>query len=251
MSGFIKRSAHYRAGVLSCALFAVLGTWLPNSYGALTISSTRVVFDSDKRNVSVNVSNPSDKPFAVQTWVNTAADDQTTAVPFIASPPLFRLNASKEQQVLINGLPNTLPKDRESLFYFNVQELPQLQPGETNQLNIALRTRIKLFYRPVEIKSNPLDKLKDLRWSIQNINDKPHLQVNNPSPFHVSFVRIELTANGQTVRLKDTPMAEPMATQRFELEGLKPIPGMQVNFSVITDYGGYTTPMTLPIDLDS
>jgi chaperone protein EcpD len=250
MFGFNKYSDRVRSGIFSCALFGILTTWIADSHAALTISSTRVVFDSDKRNVSLNISNPSNKPFAVQTWVNTAEDDQTTAVPFIASPPLFRLNANKEQQVQINGLPNTLPKDRESLFYFNVQELPQLEAGNDNQLNIALRTRIKLFYRPVEIKSKPLDQLQDLRWSIQHINGKPRLQVSNPSPFHVSFVRIELRANGKTITLKETPMAAPMATQDFDLDGLKPAPGMQVNFSVITDYGGYTTPVTLPVAFD-
>lgn len=251
MSGFIKWRLQTKRSVLSCALFGALVTWFPDSYGALTISSTRVVFDSDKRNVSLTVANPSNKPFAVQTWVNTAADDQTTAVPFIASPPLFRLNANKEQQVQINGLANTLPKDRESLFYFNVQELPTVEATDTNQLNIALRTRIKLFYRPVELKSDPLDRLQELRWSIQNIDGKPRLLVNNPSPFHVSFARIELQANGKTVSLKDAPMAGPMSTQHYELDGLKPAPGMQVSFSVITDYGGYTAPMTLPVGLDS
>lgn len=250
MFGFIKRPAQVRCGALSCVLFGALVTWLPNSYGALTVSSTRVVFDSDKRNVSLTISNPSNKPFAVQTWVNTAADDQTTAVPFIASPPLFRLNAGKEQQVQINGLPNTLPKDRESLFYFNVQEIPQLEANEANQLNIALRTRIKLFYRPVELKNNALDTLKDLSWSVKKVDGKSHLVVTNPTPFHVSFVRIELSANGQKVNLKDTPMALPRDSQTYELDGLKPTPGMQVNFSVITDYGGYTTPMTLPVSLD-
>lgn len=251
MFGFIYRPARIRSGVLSCALFGALVTWFPESYGALTISSTRVVFDSDKRNVALNVSNPSDKPFAVQTWVNTAADDQSTAVPFIASPPLFRLNANKEQQVQINGLPNHLPKDRESLFYFNVQELPQLEAGEANQLNIALRTRIKLFYRPIELKGDPLARLRDLRWSIQNIDGEPRLLVNNPSPYHVSFVRIELQGNGRAVTLKNTPMVEPLTSQGYELDGFKPAAGMQVNFSVISDYGGYTDPMTLPVAIDS
>ncbi|MFK9082743.1 molecular chaperone [Pseudomonas neuropathica] len=250
MFGLIKRPAQVRSGALSCVLFGALITWLPTSYGALTISSTRVVFDSDKRNVSLTVSNPSNKPFAVQTWVNTAADDQTTAVPFIASPPLFRLNAGKEQQVQINGLPNKLPKDRESLFYFNVQEIPQLEANEVNQLNIALRTRIKLFYRPVELKTNALDSLKELNWSIKTIDGKSRLVVTNPTPFHVSFVRIELLANGQKVSLKDTPMALPLDSSTYELDGLKPVPGMQVSFSAITDYGGFTTPMTVPVGLD-
>lgn len=245
MFGCIKNSARLKGGLLA---FLLLG--LPNSHAALTISSTRVVFDSDKRNVSLRVSNPSTNPFAVQTWVNTIADDQTTAVPFIASPPLFRLNAGKEQQVQINGLPQSLPKDRESLFYFNVQEIPQLESREANQLNIALRTRIKLFWRPIELTGNPMDSLKDLQWSIQTIDGKPRLIVNNPSPFHVSFIRIELSANGQTFSLKDTTMSHPLDIQTYELDGVKPTTGMQVTFSVINDFGAFTAPMTLPVALD-
>lgn len=250
MFSFTKPCARLTSRALSCALLGVIIVWLPKSYGALTISSTRVVFDSDKRNVSVRVSNPSGKPFAVQTWVNTAADDQITPVPFIASPPLFRLNAGKEQHVQINGLPNTLPTDRESLFYFNVQEIPQREASEENQLNIALRSRIKVFYRPVGINSTLLDSLQHLQWSIRTIDGHVRLVVNNPSPFHVSFVRIELSAPGQTVSLKDTSMALPLATQVYELDGFKPGQEIKVHFSVITDFGGYTPPMTLPVVLD-
>lgn len=251
MSAPIKYPAPFRANLLTCLLLASALVWLPDSYAALTVSSTRVIFDSDKRNVSLTVSNPSNKPFAVQTWVNTAADDQTTAVPFIASPPLFRLNAGKEQQVQINGLPNTLPRDRESLFYFNVQEIPQREANQGNQLNIALRTRIKLFYRPIELKRYTPDALKDLRWSVKKLDGKNRLVVNNPTPFHVSFVRIEVSANGQTVNLKDPLMALPISVQTYDLGGLKPSPGMQVSFSVITDYGGFTPLMTLPVGPDS
>ena len=245
-----KHSTPFKSGVMACALLGFTTLWLPYSYGALTVSSTRVVFDSDKRNVSIRVSNPSSKPFAVQTWVNTPADDQITPVPFIASPPLFRLNANKEQQVQINGLPNTLPTDRESLFYFNVQEIPQREASEANQLNIAMRTRIKLFYRPAELKSTLLDSLHALEWSIRKIDGHARLVVNNPSPFHISFVRIELSANGKIVNLKDTSMALPLATQVYELDGFKPRSEMKVSFSVITDFGGYTTPMTQPVALN-
>lgn len=246
MFGHVKNSARFISGVLACFVL----TGLPNSQAALTISNTRVVFHSDKRNVSLRVLNPSTKPFAVQTWVNTIADDQTTAVPFIASPPLFRLNANKEQQVQINGLPQSLPKDRESLFYFNVQEIPQLETSETNQLNIALRTRIKLFWRPTELTGTPLDSLKDLQWSIQSSDGKPRLIVNNSSPFHVSFIRIELSANGQTFSVKDTTMSRPFDIQTYELDGFKPTAGTQVTFSIINDFGAFTAPMTLPVSLD-
>ncbi|MGT9169473.1 fimbria/pilus periplasmic chaperone, partial [Escherichia coli] len=36
---------------------------------------------------------------------------------------------------------------RESLFYYNVREIPP-KSGKANTLQIALQTRIKLFWRP-------------------------------------------------------------------------------------------------------
>ena len=232
-----------------CLTVLMLNVQAPTAQAALTIGATRVVFDSDKRSTSVIVANPSNRPFAVQTWVNTASDDDTVAVPFIPSPPLFRLNPGKEQQVQINGLPNMLPSDRESLFYFNVQEIPQADGNDSNVLNIALRTRIKLFYRPVQLKDNPVTRLKDLQWSIKDLNGQPHLMVDNPTPFHVSFVRIEMTGNGEHQAIKNPDMVEPLSRQTFALNPGKSSQGLQVVFSAINDYGGYTVPLTVPIQL--
>jgi P pilus assembly chaperone PapD len=250
MFGFFKQAAACRPAVGACMTLFMLAAHVPVSQAALTISSTRVVFDSDKRSVSLIVANPSDKAFAVQTWVNTAADDTTTAVPFMPSPPLFRLNPRKQQQVQINGLPNSLPTDRESLFYFNIQEIPQVEAAEGNVLNIALRTRIKLFYRPVQLKGNPITQLKDLQWSIRQVDGRAQLQVYNPTPFHVSFSRLDVSGNGQSQKLADAAMVEPFASQSYALSAIKPGTGLQVEFAAINDFGGFSVPLRLPIKLN-
>lgn len=217
------------------------------SQAALSVSGTRVVVESDKRSVSIIVRNPSEKTYAAQAWVNTEADDTTTAVPLIASPPLFRLDPGKDQQVQINALPNTLPSDRESLFYFNVQEIPQVEHTSGNALNIAIRTRIKLFYRPHTLEGSSVAKLKDLQWFMREVDGTTQLIVRNPTPFHVSFVRLEVLANGKNHLVKNPEMAAPLSERAFELEGLKYQEGMQVVFAAINDYGAYTQPLTLPI----
>lgn len=229
------------------AIMLALGT--SSSHAALTLNGTRVVLDSDKRNASLVVTNPGNQIFAVQTWVNTAADDAATAVPFISSPPLFRLNPGKEQQVRINGLPNDLPTDRESLFYFNVQEIPQATVGEGNVLNIALRTRIKMFYRPSEIKDKPLARLKDLQWSLTKVEGEAKLEVYNPTPFHVSFISIAVKDDRDTQTIENAEMVAPLSRHTFALKGTQPKPGLQVEFSVINDYGGYSAPLSLPIQI--
>jgi chaperone protein EcpD len=145
-----------------------------------------------------------------------------------------------------------LPSDRESLFYFNVQEIPHVDSTDSsdgNVLNIALRTRIKLFYRPVQLKDNPVRRLKDLQWSINDLNGQPHLMVDNPTPFHVSFARIEMTGNGEHQAIKNPAMVEPLSRQTFALNPGKSSQGLQVVFSAINDYGGYTVPLTVPIQL--
>ncbi|MBW0235863.1 molecular chaperone [Pseudomonas sp. D1HM] len=227
------------------ALF--LSAYAPLSQASLTLSSSRVVFDGDKRNVSLVIANPSDKVYAVQTWVNTEADDTTTAVPFMASPPLFRVNPGKEQQVQINGLPHTLPTDRESLFYFNAQEIPQVDNQQSNVLNIAIRTRIKFFYRPSQLKDKPQARLKDLQWSIQRRDGKPRLVLNNPTPFHYTFKQLQLMVDGQPRRIERPVMAAPLERTVYALDNLPPGPGLQVVFTTINDYGGTTAQMTVPV----
>lgn len=249
MFSLIKQAATLRPALGACMTAILLASSISTSHAALTLSGTRVVFESDKRNTSLIVANPSDRTFAVQTWVNTAADDATTAVPFVASPLLFRLNPGKEQQVQINGLPNDLPTDRESLFYFNVQEIPQAGADEGNVLNIALRTRIKLFYRPSQLKDKPLSRLKDLQWSIKMADGNPRLEVHNPTPFHVSFIRLEVKGNGQKQVVENAEMVAPFAHQTFALKGTRSGPGLQIEFSAINDFGGYSAPLTLPIQI--
>ncbi|NBA97396.1 molecular chaperone [Pseudomonas sp. R5(2019)] len=242
MPGLISRRDRRRPLLAACFCLPLLISALP-AQAALTLSATRIVFDADKRSASIVVNNPSDRPFAVQTWVNTSADDTSTAVPFIPSPPLFRLDPGKDQQVQINGLPNALPTDRESLFFFNVQEIPEANGQADNVLNIALRTRIKFFYRPTQVQGHPSARLGELQWTAHEQDGVLHLQVHNPTPFHYTFSRLEVSDNGRTHKLQQAPMLEPFTHQRVTFDGVKHTPGLQVTFSTINDFGGTTTPL--------
>ncbi|AFK67834.1 pilus assembly protein [Pseudomonas putida SJTE-1] len=207
-----------------------------------------MVHDSAKRSSSVIVANPSNRPYAAQAWVNTEADDATTAVPLIAAPNLFRLDPGGEQTVQINALPNDLPRDRESVFYFNLQEIPQAATNDgENILNIALRTRIKLFYRPSELKGRPQDRLKDLAWSVQQIDGKPHLVVDNPSPYYFTFSRLVVSGNGASETINAKAMALPLGTQAYALNTMTVTDGLQVKFTTISDYSGITAEVSSPV----
>ncbi|MEX5320336.1 molecular chaperone [Pseudomonas shirazica] len=231
-------------------LFMVLAVTIAQmsaAQAALTISATRIIHGSDKQSSSVIVANPSTQAFAVQSWVNTEADDGTTAVPLIAAPALFRLDPGSEQTVQINRIPNDLPKDRESLFYFNVQEIPQAQDEQANTLTIAMRTRIKLFYRPAELPGSPVEGLKTLQWSVQYTDGEAQLIVHNPSPYHYTFRRVEVGHPTERKNIEAREMIAPESTVAYALPTRAIAPGMQVFFTTISDYGGTTKEMTAPV----
>jgi chaperone protein EcpD len=242
-------SPSWRRRSLAALCLTTMVAWQSSVQAALTMSTTRVVYEGDRRGVSLIVANPSKGAFAVQAWVNTQEDDTTSAVPFVVTPALFRLDPAKQQQVRISGLPNQLPTDRESLFYFNLQEIPQVDASHQNVLAIALRTRIKLFYRPAVLKEGPAHQQTALKWSVVEHEGKKRLAVDNPTPYHVTFSRLMLHGKGEPERLEITRMIAPLSRQYYDVSSSQLHAPLRVEFATINDYGGASQPLSVPVAL--
>ncbi len=232
-----------RTGVVALALACLIPA---AAQAALTLSATRLVITDDKRSASLVVRNPGKEPYAAQVWVNTETDDTTTEVPLIPAPALFRLGAGEEQLVTINRLPSDLPADRESVFYFNLQEIPQKSEGAANTLRIALRTRIKVFYRPSQFKGDPTLRLKELHWYRTREQGQDYLMVDNPTPFHFSFVTLRAQSAGKSHPLTVAPMLAPLSRQRYPVN-IALGSDARLSVAAINDYGGFTDPLDLPL----
>lgn len=92
-----------------------------------------------------------------------------------------------------------LPQDRESLFYFNLREIPP-RSEKANVLQIALQTKIKLFYRPAAIKTRPNEV-----WQDQLILNKVSggYRIENPTPImSLLLVWEEVKSRQRKVSLK-------------------------------------------------
>jgi chaperone protein EcpD len=239
-------SAALRGAGVAALAFACLLPRLADA--ALTLSATRLVITDDKRSASLVVRNPGTSPYAAQVWVNTDTDDTTTQVPLMPAPGLFRLGPGQEQQVTVNRLPSDLPSDRESLFYFNLQEIPQKTEGPSNTLRIALRTRIKVFHRPSQFKGDPTLRLKELRWHREREQGRDYLVVDNPTPFHFSFVTLRAQSAGKTHALTVAPMVAPLSRQRYPVD-IALGDDARLAVAAINDYGGFTDPLNLALPL--
>lgn len=160
----------FKTTCFAAAAFTAFTTFQVNA--DIVISGTRIVYPASSKDVIVNLDNRGNKPLLVQTWLDDGrdgVDPQELKLPFVITPPVSRIDPQKGQSLRITYMGSALPQDRESLFWFNVLEIPpksKAKEGESlNQLQLAFRTRIKLFFRPDGLKGTPGDAVANLKWS--------------------------------------------------------------------------------------
>ncbi|PKH26666.1 long polar fimbrial chaperone LpfB [Enterobacterales bacterium CwR94] len=198
-----------------------------NAFAGVQIGGTRVIYNEKDKEVSVQLRNPDDKAFLVQSWTETesGAADKTFAV----TPPLFRLDAKQNNalRILFRGAP--LAADRESLYWLNVKAIAASNSPEIkNQLQLSVKTRIKLIYRPSALgKSGPVESASGLKWRRSGNS----LQVTNDSPYYMNFSA--LTVNGKP--LENVTYVAPHASKLFALGSAQS--SGKVEWKVFNDYG--------------
>lgn len=198
---------------------------------SIVINGTRVIYYSDAKEVSVKINNVGKQPILFQSWIdngNADARPESIQVPFVLTPPINRIDADKGQTLRISYSGSNLPTDRETCFWLNVLEIPASKPANKasgDYLQMAFRTRIKLFWRPVGLKGSADDAAKALNWT--SVNNT--LQANNPSPYYVSLSSVAV--NGKRA---EGDMIAPYASLKFALPANA---GDHVSANYVNDYG--------------
>lgn len=157
-----------------------------SAQAAISLDRTRVVFPGEQQSVTLSISNQnSTLPYLAQGWMENQEGNKVDG-PIVALPPVQRLEpVGKGQIKLQNAGLDKLPQDRESVFYFNLREIPP-KSDKANSLQIALQTRIKLFYRPkgLEVKQQDAPFQEQLTLSRQG----DVYTVNNPTGYFVTLI---------------------------------------------------------------
>lgn len=207
------------------------------AHAGITIGGTRVVYPENKKESSIGIENPDNLDYLVQSWVETE-DKAREKAPFLITPPLFRLDAKQDNVLRIIRTGGNLPGDRESLFWLNIKSIPSSARNEnTNTLQIAIKTRIKLIYRPTSITGKPEDVTTQLSWHAQG----NQLIVENRTPFYMNFQEIKLDGK----KIDKATYAAPKSETHFTTPGN--ITAHSVNWKIINDYGGISQSYTAQI----
>ncbi|HCM9554123.1 TPA: molecular chaperone [Enterobacter kobei] len=209
----------------------LLGTCLLSLPGqaSITVGGTRLIYNGAENEASLPVSNSKDAvPYLIQSWIELS-ENSKEQVPFIVTPPMFRLDGGHENtlRVIYTG-ETSLPENRESVFWLNVKSIPSMTRSDENRLLIAVKTRMKLFYRPAALASENAGEA----WTRLTFEPRgERLVINNPTPFYVSLY--SLTVGNKTIA--PPPMISPLSSVTVAGSG------KQVAWKAINDFGGVTT----------
>ncbi|WP_156293932.1 fimbrial biogenesis chaperone [Serratia oryzae] len=216
-----------------CLLISAPTLAAQNPAGGISLNQTRVIFLSTDKAQTLAVKNTSKQNYLIQSRVQQAPDD-STAAPFIVTPPMFSLQPDNQQLLRIIPQGAALPADRESLFYLAVIAIPASgKELPSARVSMGVRFVIKLFYRPADLKMTPANTTCSLRFS-PGVNG---VRIENPTPYFQTLGHLKF--NGKPVNLDVQPsMLAPMSTQNYTAQGQV----TQAEWQTVTDYGGLSTP---------
>ncbi|QBR32087.1 MULTISPECIES: molecular chaperone [Pseudomonas] len=203
----------------------------------IILNGTRIIYHESKGFEAVQLTSTGADASLVQAWIDDGdvnSTPETAQVPFLLSPPIVKVLGHGGQQLRIEKTDQPVYGDRESVFYLNILEVPAFPEhlqGQ-NTLQLALRTRVKLFYRPSTLKSRP-------DFSSENIRIVAHstgVSVFNDNAYHLTIVRI--AEKNSSVEIAGSNMIAPYAS--LDIPGKSKLePDTQYILTYVDDLGAY------------
>lgn len=216
-----------QATVLLLLLFACHST-IANA--AVALGATRVIYPANQKQVLLPVTNNDPASvYLIQSWIENAGDQKDTQ--FVITPPLFSMQGKKENTLrIINATNHQLPGDRESLFWVNVKAIPAMEKDQKNEntLQLAIISRIKMFYRPTHLAMAPEEAPAMLRFR----RSGSKLTLINPTPYFITVTNMK-AGNSNLPNTMVPPKGEVSVDIPHAVTG-------DISFQTINDYGALT-----------
>lgn len=221
-----------------------LGILSGGAHAGIVLEGTRLVYPAEAREVTLKLSNTGSVALLAQSWIDEGDANKSPEeikVPFLLAPAVSRVEAGGSAILRVSYSKEPLAKDRESLFWLNVLETPPRRKQDENVLQFAFRTRIKIFFRPDNLIGNAGMAGEKLKWELSRAgaSQVPVIKVFNPTPYYVSFGRMEVAVSGRRIDLKPG-MVAPFGYESFPWPAGAPSQPTKasIEYEVIDDFGG-------------
>ncbi|ORM67321.1 fimbrial assembly chaperone [Pantoea rwandensis] len=220
--------------VFSSALAIASQCFSGNALAVVNVDRTRIIFSANQTSQTLNVKNGPENPTVVQIWSDEGDLMQSpdlSKTPVFAMPPMMRLSPDEQRSIrLVLTTRQSLPEDRESLYWLNIYQIPALtqQTGSAERkIVLPLRIRLKVFVRPATLNAPKPDDAQKLRFVVKG----NQLRVENPTRWFMSL-RLQIA---NKIQVNDV-MVAPLTTQSITLS--QPAqPNEKVSYEVFDDNG--------------
>lgn len=205
----------------------------------VVISGTRIIYPAQNKEIGIELTNADGTPALLQAWISNANDDRTAPTPFVLTPPIFRMDGNKKQTLRVMYTHEPLASDRETLFYFNLLDIPpvpkQDDDAPQNYLQFSLLSKLKFFYRPKNL-SPTIDKAYS---HLQVHSNHQGITIHNPTPYFMTVSEVALFAQKDDEQVisktTETPMIEPFGKADIKIESNN---AKFAKLELVNDYGG-------------
>ncbi|KVH63799.1 pilus assembly protein [Burkholderia sp. MSMB1072] len=228
----------FAATAIAASLFAA------NAHASIVIAGTRVIFPANEREVTIKLTNDGQTPALVQTWIDKGdanTSPEKIDAPFTVTPSMFRLDPGNGQTLRLIYTKEPLAQDKETMFWLNVLEVPpKAENGEdASRLQLAFRTRIKVFFRPQNLPGKADDAPVQTKWQVVRDGKGYALKASNPTPYFVNLGSVTLRTGGKELDA-GAGYIKPGDSALFPVQGLTAgaEPGAEVAYTSINDWGG-------------
>ncbi|WP_337022863.1 MULTISPECIES: fimbrial assembly chaperone [unclassified Pantoea] len=185
---------------LSSLLFAA------HAMAVVNVDRTRIIFNAGESSQALNIKNGADTPSVVQIWSDDGdlmQSPELSSAPIFAMPPMMKLAPDEQRAIrLVLTSRQSLPEDRESLYWLNIYQIPALsrQTGSAEQkILLPLRLRLKVFVRHAALGAPQPEDVQKLRFVVHD----RQLIVENPTAWYMSL-RLQI---GNKLKVDDVLVA--------------------------------------------
>lgn len=216
-------------------------------HASIQLNGTRIIYPADEREVSFSMVNNGGEARLIQSWVDTGNVQEkpdNSSAPFIITPPMVRVDAGKGQTLRIIFTGKSMPQDRESIFWLNVLEIPpkpNLSEEEKSYVQMAVRSRIKIFYRPKGLGGGVESSAEKITWKIKTSGAQSILSCTNNTPYNVSFSDISLKNAPSNRNVSKGGMCPAKGVADFTVNGDVSKAEGKLIMTTINDYGAFKT----------
>ncbi|QEZ92322.1 molecular chaperone [Proteus sp. CD3] len=156
---------------------------------SIEINKDKFIFIESKNQEVIEIKNNTNSDYFIQSWISHYDESNNTDLPFMITPPLFKIEKDETYFLKIFKTEEIEKKEQETLYKINIKRIPSLSDSDdnTNLLHISMNSIYNLIYRPISIEKNAVDAYKKIEF-LKNKNDE--FIVNNPTPYFITLLKV-------------------------------------------------------------